>query len=192
MDDILFTRALRDQGFSYDEVLRMRRRGELEPIRRGAYAIPGEGDLGREALHRRLIQATVPQLVDGSVVSHHSAAVLHGLPVWLTATTQVHVTRLGDGQVRKLLHVNPAPLREEEIVVVDGIALTSVARTVLDLARTRSMEQAVAAADWALRAGLPPELLTEGLSQMRRWRESAPPGGWSRSLMPGARASASR
>lgn len=169
MDDIHLTRALRDQGFSYDEILRMMRRGELQRIRRGAYAVPAEADLDRESLHRRLVQATVPALLDGSVVSHHSAAVLHGLPVWLPEDVRVHVTRLGEGKRRTLLHVNPAPLTDDEIVVVDGIAVTSIARTVLDLARTRSMEQAVAAADHALRAGLPPELFTDGLAQMRRW-----------------------
>lgn len=169
MDEILLTRALRDQGFTYDEVVRLRHRGDLHQIRRGAYAVPGESSLDREALHRRLIHATVPQLVDGAVVSHHSAAVLHGLPVWLTQDVRVHVTRLGEGNRRVLLHVNPAPLADDEIVLVDGIAVTSVARTVLDLARTRSMEQAVAAADHALRAGLPLERFAEGLGRMRRW-----------------------
>lgn len=169
MDEIYLTRALREQGFSYDEIRRMRRGGSLEQVRRGAYAVPGLNDAGRDRLHRRLILSTVPGLIDGSVVSHHSAAVLHGLPVWLPADVRVHVTRIGTGQRRALLHVNPAPLADDDIVLVDGVLVTSVARTVLDLARTRSMEQAVAAADYALRAGLPPALFTDGLARMRRW-----------------------
>ena len=169
MDEIYLTRALRDQGFSHDEIRRMRRGGDLEQVRRGAYAVPGPDDGRRDRLHRRLILSTMPGLVDGSVVSHHSAAVLHGLPVWLPRDVRVHVTRIGTGQRRALLHVNPAPLADDDIVLVDGLLVTSVARTVLDLARTRSMEQAVAAADHALRAGLPPDLFTEGLARMRRW-----------------------
>ena len=47
--------------------------------------------------------------------------------------------------------------------------MTSLARTVLDLARTRPLPQAVAAADRALRDGLPPHLLAEGLMRMERW-----------------------
>jgi hypothetical protein len=81
MNDIQLTRALRAQGFSYDDLSRLRRRGELIQIRRGAYAALIGEDLVREAEHRRLIQATTPQLQPASVVSHGSAAVLHELPV---------------------------------------------------------------------------------------------------------------
>ena len=169
MDGILLTKTLRDQGFSYDEVIRRHRRGDLERVRRGAYATPRDRELGRDDRHRRLVQATVPQLVAGSVVSHGSAAVMHGLPVWAAAIARVHVTRPDDGKRRTVLHVCGAPLAAADITVVDGVAVTSLARTVLDLARTRPMEQAVAAADRALREGLPPQLLAEGLLRMERW-----------------------
>lgn len=111
----------------------------------------------------------MPQLLDGSVVSHGSAATLHRLPVWATATARVHVTRPGEGQRRPLLHLHSAQLTEDDITVVDGVAVTSVARTVLDLARTVRMEHSVAAADRALRSGLGPEQLTEGLGRMEAW-----------------------
>jgi hypothetical protein len=42
-------------------------------------------------------------------------------------------------------------LGAEEVMTVGGLAVTSPARTVADLARTLSFEQAVVAADWALR-----------------------------------------
>ena len=45
MDGILLTRALLDQGLSHNELARLRRRGELERLRRGAYASPTEGEL---------------------------------------------------------------------------------------------------------------------------------------------------
>ena len=169
MDGILQTRALREQGYSYDEVIRRTRRGELERIRRGAYATPTDAALTREEQHRRLLHATVPQLVDDSVVSHGSAAVLHGLPVWSTAIAHVHITRPDDGKRRSILHVCGAPLAAGDVTIVDGIVVTSLARTVLDLARTRPMPQAVAAADRALRDGLAPHLLAEGLLRMERW-----------------------
>ena len=169
MDGILLTRALLEQGLTHNELARLRRRGELERLRRGAYASPTEGELTRVEQHRRLVQATVPQLIDGSVVSHGSAAVLHRLPVWGSSIARVHVTRPGEGQRRPLLHVHCAPLSPADTTVVDGIAVTSLARTVLDLARTLRMEYAVAAADLALRNGLPPQLLAEGLSRMERW-----------------------
>ena len=112
-----------------------------------------------------------PQLHDGSVVSHGSAAVLHRLPVWAAAIAHVHVTRSrsGHGKRRSLVHAHSAPLDETDIVLIDGIAVTSVARTVLDLARTLPMEQAVALGDRALREGLSPGFLTAGLVRMERW-----------------------
>ena len=170
VNDIQLTRALRTQGFSYDDLSRLSRRGELTQIRRGAYAVP-VGDLVREAKHRRLIQATAPQLQPGSVVSHGSAAVLHQLPVWSAAIERVHVTwsRSGNGKRRSLVHVHGAPLDATDVVIIDGVAVTSLVRTALDLARTRPMEQAVAAGDVALRSGLTRRDLELGLLRMERW-----------------------
>jgi hypothetical protein len=53
--------------------------------------------------------------------------------------------------------------------MIDGIPVTSLARTVLDLCRTLPIEQAVAAGDRALAHGLVMEVLEEALSRMRRW-----------------------
>jgi hypothetical protein len=67
------------------------------------------------------------------------------------------------------VHVHGAPLPASDLTVVDGIVVTSLARTVLDLGRTRPMEQAVAAGDVALRLGLSPAALYLGLLGMERW-----------------------
>ena len=95
MDDIVLTRALRAQGYDSDEIRRLRGRGELTWLRRGAYARDAASELSVEQRHRRLIEATVPLLRDGAVISHSSAAVLHGLPIWPSAVRQVHLTRAG-------------------------------------------------------------------------------------------------
>jgi hypothetical protein len=68
MDDIVLTRVLRAQGLNTADLTRMSRDGELTRVRRGAYSHdPGE-DLGRDERHRRLVLATAPLLLDGSVV----------------------------------------------------------------------------------------------------------------------------
>src|SRR5918998_450288 len=171
MEPIVLTRALRSQGFSYDELNRLERLGELTRVRRGAYAPPASEDMVREERHRRLIHGTAPQLLDGAVISHGSAAVLHRLPVWAAAIERVHATRSrsGNGRRRSLVHVHGAPLDATDICLVDGVAVTSIARTVLDLARTLPMEQAVAVGDRALREGLPVSDLAAGLLRMERW-----------------------
>ena len=117
------------------------------------------------ARHRLLVEATVPLLAPGAVVSHRSAAVLHGLPVWEDALGLVDVTREGgSGNRRGHLHVHTAPLPDGEVVQVDGVAVTSLARTVVDLGRSVPVEQAVAAGDAALRSGLEPVALEQSLA----------------------------
>ena len=82
MDDIVLTRTLREQGFDARDVRRLRQRGNLVQLRRGAYAREQTSERTVEVTHRDLIRATIPQLREDAVVSHASAAVLHGLPVW--------------------------------------------------------------------------------------------------------------
>jgi hypothetical protein len=67
------------------------------------------------------------------------------------------------------VQVHAAPLTEMDITTIDGVPVTSLARTVLDLCRTVPIEQAVAAGDRALAFGLVRAVLEEHLSQMARW-----------------------
>jgi hypothetical protein len=174
MDQIWTTGELRERGFSAAELSRRVRTGELARLRRGAYELPIVEDRAEGVIlrHRRLIHATTPQLGPGAVVSHASAAVLHGLPVWPSAVARVQVTRdrSNGARRRSVLQVYGAALPECDVSVVDGIVVTSVARTVLDLARTLPWEQAVAAGDRALAGGLDPAELDEVLARMAHWR----------------------
>jgi hypothetical protein len=170
MDDIVLSRALRAQGYDSDEIRRLRERGELTWLRRGAYARTVATDLSVEQRHRRLIEATVPMLREGAVISHSSAAVLHGLPVWPSTISQVHLTRdrMGGGKNRTLVRVHGARLADEDVTTIDGVAVTSLGRTVLDLCRTLPIEQAVAAGDRALAYGLGVDALQDALCQLGR------------------------
>ena len=102
------------------------------------------------------MRAAAGQLSTTSVFSHVSAAVLHGLPVWDVGLDRVHLTRSGrsGGHRRDGLHVHHTPLAPDEIGVVDGVAVTTPARTLTDLARTVPFEQSVAITDAALFQGL--------------------------------------
>lgn len=73
----------------------MLRSQELTRVRRGAYAEPA-ADLDPR-VHLQLLEATVPQCSSAAVVSHMSAAVLHGLPVEDDALDRVHLTRFREG-----------------------------------------------------------------------------------------------
>ncbi|TWF76058.1 hypothetical protein FHX44_111945 [Pseudonocardia hierapolitana] len=148
-------KALRLEGYGDDEVRRLLRAGRLTPVRRGAYVLGTTPD-SREARHALAVRAELAHLADGAVVSHASAAVLHGLPTWGIRLDRVHVTRArrSGGRCGRHVHVHTAPLRPEDVGAVDGIPVTSVARTVTDLARTIAFEPAVAVADAALHAVL--------------------------------------
>ena len=171
MDDIRLTRTLLDLGYDYDDLRRLRRGGELVRVRRGAYAREDNPDQLVEERHRRLVLGTAPQLRDGAVLSHGSAAVLHRLPVWPAAVQRVHVTRnrRGNGVKRSLVLVHGAPLLALDIVMIENMLVTSLRRTVLDLARTLPMMEAVAAGDRALALGLTRQELDAGLQAMERW-----------------------
>ena len=170
MDDIVLTRTLRALGYDSDEVRRLKGRGELTWLRRGAYVRDGTTNLSVEQRHRLLIKATVPLLHNGAVISHSSAAVLHGLPVWPSGVSQVHLTRdrLGGGKDRTHVRVHGARLADQDVTTIEGVAVTSLGRTVLDLCRTLPIEQAVAAGDRALAYGLVVDALEEALLQLGR------------------------
>ncbi|ERN43983.1 hypothetical protein H849_20650 [Prescottella equi NBRC 101255 = C 7] len=89
-----------------------------------------------------------------AVLSHQSAAVVHGLDLWNTPLSVTHLTRNRPtgGRRTRHRHVHSAVLRPEEIADVDGLPVTTVGRTVADLARTLPFEQAVVAGDHALHA----------------------------------------
>ena len=173
MDDIVLTRTLLSQGYDPEELARMLRGGTMTRIRRGAYArtVDQHGEGTVDAKHRRLILATVPQLDPQAVISHASAALLHGLPTWTEATARVHVTRnrRGGARRRALVEVHGAPLDAVDLTLIAGLKVTSLNRTVLDLARTLPWEQAVAAGDRALALGLTRAELADGLQRMRGW-----------------------
>jgi hypothetical protein len=141
-------------GLTERELERMLERGNLTKIRRGAYISGCMPD--RDAVHRLRVTAAMHELVAGAVSSHVSAAILHGLPTWGIALDRVTVTRScrSGGRVDRTLHTRTAELVPEEIRLVNGIPVTSVARTVIDLARTVSFESSVVVADAALAQGL--------------------------------------
>lgn len=87
------TKDLLTEGYDYGEVGRRERSGELVRIRRGAYTIDAPAARDAGDAHLRLIEATVGQIRTAAVVSHTSAAVVHGLPVWADELRRVHLTR---------------------------------------------------------------------------------------------------
>jgi hypothetical protein len=140
-----------DRGWSDSELARLARSGELSRIRRGAY-VDGPLPADDAARHRMLVSATLAGLRRTSVVSHQSAAVLHGMPLWGARLDRVHITRRPPAwnDNSRLLFCHVARLRDDEIVEVDGVPVTDPVRTALDLSRSLPYEAAVVVLDLAL------------------------------------------
>ena len=144
-------RDLLADGLTDAEVRVLRRRGVLSAVRPGAYLHGPEPD---DAAVRHLleIRAALPALGPDTVISHTSAAVVHGLPLWAVRLDRVHATRnRGSGARRSgVVQLHAAVLLPDEVAVVGGLPVTSVARTIADLGRMLPFEAALVPADGAL------------------------------------------
>jgi len=143
-----------------DEVVGSRHRlardavaGVLQRVSRGAYidAAVWRGLRDRER-YRRLVQAVAETRQSRPVFSFWSAAVVHGLPVVGAWPTVAHVSVGAANGGRSSGHIvrHVAPLAETDIVEVEGLLVTSVARTLIDMAGLPATLTAVAMADRAL------------------------------------------
>ena len=166
MDDVRLARELVTNGLTKFEISNEVRRGALHRVRRGAYTGQDDGDPARA--HRRLLDATLALSHPGAVISHGSAAVLHRLPFPPHALDHVHLTRnrQGGGQRRTWVQVHGHPFDAEDVWQVDGLSVTSPARTVVDLACTSKLPDAAAVGDAALRQGTEPDELLEVLGRV--------------------------
>jgi Transcriptional regulator, AbiEi antitoxin len=150
---------LRSKGASRQRVRRLVRQGRLLPVRRGVYTSADRaaaGDADRASGHALRVAAVLASLSFSAVGSHRSAAVIHGLdligPGQPGTVTLTRPPRQGSRSLQGV-SVHTARLPGHHLIVRDGVMVTSVARTVVDLARACSFTEAVVVADSALRTG---------------------------------------
>ncbi len=144
-------------GITDTDLRRDCHQNNLVHIARGSYLPePEYRELDVVDKHRARVVAAAHRHGETAVFSHISAAVLHGFDVWNAPLQAVHVTRTGarPGRRGPNVHHHPTALEPAEIVEIDGLRVTSPARTITDLARTLSLHSAVSTGDHALRLGL--------------------------------------
>ena len=154
---ILTAAELRAAGVSPVQVKRLVRQRALISLARGVYLPtdhPGGCPRDPAGVHALRVATAVAKLGPGHVGSHRSAAVLHGLDLLGRVPEQVEVTRapldVGSRASRGGVRVHSAALPSEHVDSCHGVPVTSVSRTVIDLARSSSFQAGVAAADSAL------------------------------------------
>ncbi|MFT4110919.1 hypothetical protein [Propionicimonas sp.] len=150
---VIRTRELAGIGQTQEMRARLERSGELFRVRHGAFADEAPTEMAER--HLLLVLGTAPVLAPGTVLSHASAGVVHGLPSWEAMLGRVTVLRRtpGHGSRRRNLHVRCTPVVDSEVTQVDGLTVTTIERTAADLACLLPYERAVVVMDAALHAG---------------------------------------
>lgn len=167
-----------DTGLSNHRLRRLIETGALTRVARGVYTThrdfaPAEPHelLRQEHLRRAREQAVVHP---GHLVSHQSAAAVHGLDLQLHPAMDLHLTsveradRSRRGAGNQFHHADSI---ENDWVVVDGLRVTTISRTISDVLRTSSMPHSVAMLDGAVRSGRVSAIeVARTLGGQKKWR----------------------
>ena len=188
MDDLFRKRATAQGGYLHrhdildlggtDAMIRTAvASGLVRRIRVGTYVFADEHDLLTPVQkHAVLARAVVDKFAPGTVaLSHHSAAVAHGLDVYDAGLRTVHVVRLdgGCGRIESgVVHHDVRP-NDDEIVEVGGRLVVEPGRTVWEVACSSSRRGALVVMDSALHHGLftAHDLACQG-REFQRWPRS--------------------
>jgi hypothetical protein len=178
------TAELLSAGLSAGRIRRLVRDGVLVRLRSGVYApATSVSSLVRNARDDRARQsggqllrvaATLAVTGSQSAGSHRSAALVYGLGLVGRAESVAEITKApgdqGSYTGRRDVRVHIAALPADHVVSYHGVPLTSVPRTVIDLARTLPFAEGVAVADSALYARLTSKSeLAAVIAQCPRW-----------------------
>lgn len=168
-DGVFTTAQAVAAGMTGTELGHARATGWVIRIRRGAYTLPARWrGADAEERHRLLVRAVGLQLSAPAVVSHVSAAVLHGLPLVDASLEEVHVTRPGPvsasrHQAGVWHHVGDL----DPIVTIGSLDVTDLAQTVFDHSRSSHDRGGLVVADAALARGLTPAALRDFVERHR-------------------------
>jgi very-short-patch-repair endonuclease len=148
-------------GLTRAQFRSLQRSGDLVRVWHAVYATKTAVEWGKanpRRGHALLAMGARAALGSDSVVSHHSAALIHGLDLFPAAPGLVTLTRAPSRRCNRpksdgvVFHA--AELPGEHVTRRLGATVTSVPRTVVDLARVSSFMSAVVTADSALRGDL--------------------------------------
>ena len=166
-----------EAGYSAGELRLRVRQGHWLRLSRDMYVDPLEWPANEapwdraRRVHVLTTRAVADRLGPDAVVSHQSAAVLHGLPTWGLDLSGVHVTRPAKRTRRdRITTVHRSPVDAEEITEVDGIRVTSPARSIAETTCATSYEVGVVLADAALHLELAtPDELVSAADRHKHW-----------------------
>ena len=170
---VFATADARRAGVGRDEVSPLLRSGEWWRLRHGVYTTGAVWREHEAAGRTHLLEcAAALRRLPGSsaVISHASAARVHQLLVPAGAGDQVQLTDPGQFRIGRGYTIRQAGLPEDDVVVIDGLRVTSLVRTLVDVAREWDVVDAVVAIDDALADGrVTLDELTAAILRQTHW-----------------------
>jgi very-short-patch-repair endonuclease len=154
---VFTTAELVTAGLSSARIRRLVRQRILIPVGRGVYTCASAAGTApdRPGQHALRVAAALAVCGPEAAGSHHHAAIVHGLDLLGRPPDAVAVTRppgiTASRTGRPGVHIHSAALPAGQVMVRRGVRITSVARTVVDLARASSFRAGVVVGDSALR-----------------------------------------
>ena len=125
---------LRALGLTPWAITRRVAAGHLHPLHRGVYAV-GHTAIGRHGRWLSAVLACGP----GAALSHRDAGMLSGLPGALRGRIDVTTPRRGRGARPGIELHRVRALAPQDVTVREGIPVTTIARTLVDLADVLSI-----------------------------------------------------
>ncbi len=173
---VILRRELIADGLSDRQIAAKVHDGELHRIRHGSYISgplwSGLTDLDR---HRVLVRAVLRRAAPGAVVSHISAAVEHGAPVWGIPLDEVHLTRLDGMPGRREAGVahHAGRLDRRDVHTVNGVMVTTPARCAVEVSTMTTVEPALVTVNGLLSSGLlSTEAFDAEIERHKRWPDT--------------------
>lgn len=153
-DGLITTERLREAGISSRALERLVGTRVLTRVRHGAFVMTTVWQaLWPDERYRLFVRATVLASPRDLVASHLSAAVMHRLPLVGAWPQTVHVLDPGaGGGASARLITSHRSVPESDTVLIDGVWVTALARTLTDVAITETLERSVPALDAGLHA----------------------------------------
>ena len=151
------------------------REGALVAVDRGVYvkasALAGHSRVEEERLKSRFrCLAGASRHDRDALLTHDSAAALLGMATLHPERKLVHVStgsRGGGGVRNRTTIFHPGQIPDDDVAVIEGVRVTTLARTAVDVALASDFPRALAAFDSALRLGADRDDLNERLREPR-------------------------
>lgn len=157
MNGAVLRREALTLGYDDKWLSRELRRGSIVRVRHGAYALASTWSQADDAARHMIRTSAVARTAGTDVVlSHITAALVHGAPTWDLPLTDVHLTRRDGRAGRREAGVRQhrSALGEDDVTTVNGWTVTSPARTACDVATLTDVEHTKVIMDDLLHRGL--------------------------------------